>query len=50
MEENIVDSDTRKKQDIKDLRTAMDAASELLSKINPRLAQDAENAPKNISP
>jgi len=47
MDEHIVDTDTQKKKAVKDLRTAIDKTSELLSKINPRLAQDAENATKN---
>jgi hypothetical protein len=46
-DEKVVDTDTAKKQAIKDFRTAMDKAAELISKINPRLAKDAEDATKN---
>jgi len=41
MEEEVVDTDTQKKRAVKDIRTAMDKTAELLSKINPRLADDA---------
>ena len=47
MDDKVIDTDTAKKKDREDLRTAIDKTSELLSKINPRLAKDAENATKN---